>query len=92
MNRTIEAGRLGVRNETLRNVAFTKEMGAHRRETLGSRRSLRDGLGTMACEGRVNMRVCAGAGLLEELGSIGRRACRIPYNGGDKRRYIKDII
>lgn len=38
-------------------------------------------------------RECAGAGdLLEELGSTGRRACRTPYDGGDKERYIKDII
>ena len=36
------------------------------------------------------MKECAGVGdLLEELG---RRACRTPYDGGDKERYIKDII
>lgn len=78
-------------------AAFTNEVRAHRRETLGSRRYLRDGLGRMACkagtEERVWMRECAGAGdLLEELGSTGRRACRTPYDGRDKERYIKDII
>ena len=70
-------------------VAITNGMRAQRRETLGSRRYLRDGLGMKTgTEEGVWTRVCAGAGdLLEELGSIGRRACRTPYDRGDKRSY-----
>lgn len=44
-------------------VAITNEMRAHSRETLGSRRYLRDGLGMKTgTEEGVWMRECAGAG------------------------------